>query len=200
MRGKSESGRDKRLDRAWRGRKLRELFLVFLKIGAFTFGGGYAMIPLIQREVAEKKKWISDGDIFEIIAIAESTPGPIAINAATFVGYRAAGFWGAFLATLGVVLPSFLIILGISFVLRQFRELEAVQYAFQGIRAGVLALIARALFSMYRQCPKSAVSCVIMGLAFVCVAFLKVNVLWVIIGCACIGLAASRLAERRGRR
>lgn len=177
--------------------KLRELLWTFLKIGTFTFGGGYAMIPLIQKEVAEKNNWISDEDILEIIAIAESTPGPIAINAATFVGYRAAGFWGAFLATLGVTLPSFLIILAVSFVLRQFQELKAVQYAFNGIRAGVLALIARALLSMYKQCPKSAVSYVVMALAFVCVAFLNVNVLSVIAGCACIGLAASLLAERR---
>lgn len=177
--------------------KLRELLLTFLKIGTFTFGGGYAMIPLIQKEVVEKRNWISDEDILEIIAIAESTPGPIAINAATFVGYRAAGFWGAFLATLGVTLPSFLIILAVSFVLRQFRELKAVQYAFNGIRAGVLALIARALLSMYKQCPKSAAAYVVMGLAFVCVAFFKVNVLIVIAGCACIGLAASLLAERR---
>lgn len=180
-------------------KKLLTLFLTFLKIGAFTFGGGYAMIPLIQREIVEKHKWISDEDILEIIAIAESTPGPIAINAATFVGYRVCGIGGAFLATLGVVLPSFLIILAISFVLEQFENLKAVQYAFCGIRAGVLALIAKALFSMYRQCPKSAVSYVIMALSFVCVAFLDVNVLVVIIGCACIGLAASLLADRRAK-
>ena len=180
-------------------RRILKLFLTFLKIGAFTFGGGYAMIPLIQREVVEKHKWISDEDILEIIAIAESTPGPIAINAATFVGYRVCGIGGAFLATVGVVLPSFLIILAISFVLEQFESLKAVQYAFWGIRAGVLALIAKALFSMYKQCPKSPVSYGIMGLAFVCVAFLKINVLAVIVGCACIGLAASLLADRRAK-
>lgn len=155
------------------------------------------MIPLIQRETVEKHKWISNEDILEVIAIAESTPGPIAINAATFVGYRVCGVGGAFLATLGVVLPSFLIILAISFVLEQFENLKAIQYAFGGIRAGVLALIAKALFSMYRQCPKSAVSYVIMLVSFVCVAFLNVNVLAVIVGCACIGLAASMVAERK---
>ena len=101
-------------------KKIFQLFLVFLKIGAFTFGGGYAMIPIIQKEIVENKKWITDDDILEIIAIAESTPGPIAINSATFVGYRVAGFFGAMLATLGVVLPSFVIILLISFVLRDF--------------------------------------------------------------------------------
>ncbi len=180
-----------------RREKLFCLFAVFFKIGAFTFGGGYAMIPLIQKEVSEKRGWVSDEDVLEIIAIAESTPGPIAINAATFVGYRTCGFAGAFLATFGVVLPSFLIILAVSFVLRQFRELRAVQYAFRGIRAGVLALIARALLSMYRQCHKSALSYFVMAAAFVCVAFLHVNVLPVIAGCACVGLGASLLAERR---
>ena len=141
-----------------------DLFLTFLKIGAFTFGGGYAMIPLIQREIVEKKHWISDEEILDIVAIAESTPGPIAINSATFVGYRAGGFAGAFFATFGVVLPSFLIILAISFVLRQFQELKPVQYAFQGIRAGVLALIIRAMVSMYRQCPRDLWAYLLMGL------------------------------------
>ena len=102
-------------------------------------------------------------------------PGPIAINSATFVGYRAGGFFGAFLATLGVVLPSFLIILAISCVLRQFQELKPVQYAFQGIRAGVLALIIRAMVSMYRQCPRDLWAYLLMGAAFVCVALLQIN-------------------------
>ena len=91
-------------------KRILTLLGTFLKIGAFTFGGGYAMIPLIQKEVVEKHKWMTDDDILEIVAIAESTPGPIAINAATFVGYRTAGFFGAFCATVGVVLPSFVII------------------------------------------------------------------------------------------
>lgn len=174
-----------------------DLFLTFLKIGAFTFGGGYAMIPLIQREVVEKKRWISEEDILDIVAIAESTPGPIAINSATFVGYRAGGFFGAFLATLGVVLPSFLIILAISCVLRQFQELKPVQYAFQGIRAGVLALIIRAMVSMYRQCPRDLWSYLLMGAAFVCVALLQINAMLVIAGCAAAGLLLSLAAGRR---
>ena len=97
------------------------LFGTFFKIGAFTFGGGYAMIPLIQREVVEKRHWIEQSDILDIVAIAESTPGPIAINTATFVGYRTGGFLGAACATLGVVLPSFAVIFALSFVLRQFQ-------------------------------------------------------------------------------
>ncbi len=175
------------------------LFFSFIKIGAFTFGGGYAMIPLIQREVAEKHGWITEKDILDIFAVAESTPGPIAINTATFVGKKVGGFAGAFLATLGVVLPSFVIISLIAFALRQFRDIKAVKYAFNGIRAGVLALIVKALVSMYRQCPKSRLSYALMAAAFVCAAFLGVNVLLVIAVCAAMGLTAALLSERRGK-
>ena len=173
------------------------IFLTFLKIGAFTFGGGYAMIPLIQRETVERQKWISDGDILEIVAIAESTPGPIAINAATFVGSRICGFRGAFAATLGVVLPSFAIILAVSYVLRTFQSIPAVRYAFWGIRAGVLALLIKALWSMYRQAPKGAAAYIVMAAAFVLLALLHVNIILVIAGCALFGLIASCLAGRR---
>lgn len=179
---------------------LGQVFLTFLKIGGFTFGGGYAMIPLIQKEAVEKRKWISDEDILDIVAIAESTPGPIAINAATFVGFRVGRFLGALCATLGVVLPSFLIILAISYVLEEFQSIAAVQYAFWGIRAGVLALIAKALWSMYKQSPKGWAAYVIMGFSFLAAAFLKVNVILVIVICAVFGLVTATLAERRGKK
>lgn len=174
-----------------------ELFSIFFRIGAFTFGGGYAMIPLISKETVEKKGWISDDDILEIFAIAESTPGPIAINSATFVGYRVAGFWGAFFSTLGVVLPSFIIILAISFVLVEFQELRAVKYAFNGIRAGVLALILKAWWSMYLKCPKSLFAYIIASACFIAVAFFGINVLYCIIACAALGLVNSAIARRR---
>ncbi len=178
-------------------KKALQLFVTFFKIGAFTFGGGYAMIPLISKEVVENKKWITDDDILEIVAIAESTPGPIAINSATFVGYKVCGFWGSFFSTLGTVLPSFVIILAVSFVLDEFQHLRAVQYAFEGIRAGVLALLVKALYTMYKKCPKNLISYIIMGGAFVLTAFLDIPVLAVIIGCAVLGLASSKMAERR---
>lgn len=178
-------------------RKILTLFLTFFKIGAFTFGGGYAMIPLIQKEVVEDKKWITDDDILEIIAIAESTPGPIAINSATFVGYRVCGFWGAFFSTLGVVLPSFVIILIISFVLSQFQEIKAVQYAFEGIRAGVLALLVKALWGMYKKTKKNLVSYIVIALSFVAVSIIDLPVLLVIIGCALFGLISSIIISRR---
>lgn len=176
------------------------LFLAFLKIGAFTFGGGYAMIPLIQREIAEKKKWITNDDILEIVAIAESTPGPIAINMATFVGYRVCGFWGSVFATFGVVLPSFAIILAISFVLKEFQHMKAVQYAFRGIRAGVLALIIKALWSMYKQVPKGKISYLIMGAVFIAVAFFAVDVIFVLVVCALAGLISSVMILRKAKK
>lgn len=179
---------------------LIRLFFTFFKIGAFTFGGGYAMIPLIQKEVVEARKWATDEDILEIIAIAESTPGPIAINSATFIGFRVGGFFGAFFATLGVVLPSFLIISIISLVLKEFQELKAVRYAFYGIRAGVLALILKALYTMYKKVPKGTVSYVIMALSFVLTAVFDINVLIVIIGCAIIGLCSSVYIKRRNEK
>lgn len=184
---------------AQKGKLLLSLFLTFFKIGACTFGGGYAMIPLIQRDIASKRQWITDDDILEIVAIAESTPGPIAINTATFVGFRIGGFFGAFLATFGVVLPSFAIIVALSFILREFQHIPAVQYAFFGIRAGVLALIIKALWLMYRQCPKSVLAYVLMAAAFVVVAVFHVHILLVIVGCAAVGLVSSLLAERRAR-
>ena len=178
-------------------KRLLPLFWTFFKIGAFTFGGGYAMIPLIQKETVENHKWITDDDILEIIAIAESTPGPIAINSATFVGYRTCGFWGAVCATLGVVLPSFAIILTISYVLNAFQNLKVVKYAFNGIRAGVLALLFKALWNMYKKSPKGWVSYVVMGGSFLLTAIFKINIFIVIIGCAVFGLVTAMIAQRR---
>ena len=174
---------------------LGALFITFFKIGAFTFGGGYAMIPLIQREVAEKKGWVSEEDILDIVAIAESTPGPIAINAATFIGKRVAGFWGAFCATFGVVLPSFVIILVLSRLLNLFGDLKPVRYAFYGIRAGVVALILKALVSMYKKAPRGLLAYLLMGGAFLAVALFDLNVLYVILGCAAVGLISSLLCR-----
>ena len=179
--------------------RILSLFISFLKIGAFTFGGGYAMIPLIQKEAVEKRNWISDEDILEIVAIAESTPGPIAINAATFVGYRTAGFFGALAATVGVVLPSCVIIYLISGLLRQFQDVKAVQYAFFGIRAGVLALIVKALVGMYKKCEKNVLSYCIMVCVFVAVAVLDLSVLPVLIASALVALGVTNLQRRAAK-
>ena len=175
-----------------------KLFATFFKIGAFTFGGGYAMIPHIQHEVTEKNKWITDDDILEIVAIAESTPGPIAINSATFVGYRVCGVLGSVAATLGVVIPSFIIILCVSFALNAFQNLRAVKYAFMGIRAGVLALILKALVSMFKKCQKTAVSYIVMIFALLISVFTDINVFLIIIIAALFGLVTYSVLRRRG--
>ena len=180
-----------------KAKTLWQVFATFFKIGAFTFGGGIAMIPLIQKEASEKNKWVTDDDILEIVAIAESTPGPIAINSATFVGYRAAGILGSVAATLGVVLPSFVIILALSFVLTQFQQLTAVQYAFTGIRAGVLALLCNSLWTMYKKSSKGWPAYIAMAAAFILTSFVGVNILLVIAGCGIFGILTSLAMERR---
>ena len=180
-------------------KKCLSLFATFFKIGAFTIGGGYAMLPLIQREVAEEKKWTEESTMLDIVAMAESTPGPIAINTATFVGTRACGFWGAFSATLGTVMPSFLIITALSYVIEAFIAYEPVAFAFMGIRAGVLALIVKALFKMAKSCPKNLFSAILATAAFAVVLFTGVNVLFVIIGGALIGLATALLVGERSK-
>ena len=186
----------KKSDTAY-GDRLGQLVLTFLKIGAFTFGGGYAMIPLVQRETVEKYGWITDDDLLDIVAIAESTPGPIAVNSATFVGYRVGGTAGALLASLGVILPSFTVILLVSFLLRRFGELRAVRYAFFGIRAGVLALILHSLCKMLRDSRRDVFSLVVTALSFVAVAVFDVNALIVIPAAAVLGLAYARIVRGR---
>lgn len=180
--------------------KILTLFTTFFKIGAFTFGGGYAMIPLIQNEVVEKKKWMTDEDILDIVAIAETTPGPIAINSATFVGTKVAGFWGATVATLGVVLPSFVVITIISYILELFQSVQAVQFAFGGIRAGVIALVFKALISMYKKCPKDLVSYILIAFAFLAAVFIDISVIYVLIACAVIGLVWFFVSLRRAEK
>ena len=174
-------------------KKTRDLFWTFLKIGAFTFGGGYAMVALLEREFVEDKQWLSREEFLDMVAIAESTPGPIAINSATFVGYQVCGTFGAFCATVGVVLPSFVIIFALSFVLRQFEDFPAVRYAFWGIRVAVVALVLSALVSMAKECPWNIVSYLLAAGAFVLVGLLGANSIVVLIACALVGLAASKL-------
>ncbi|MEW6087028.1 MAG: chromate transporter [bacterium] len=127
-----------------------KLFLEFFKIGLFTFGGGYAMIPLIEKEIVNKYHWITAEQFIDIVAIAEMTPGPLAINSATFVGYKVAGFRGAVFATFGVVLPSFLLIWAIATVFSSFQDNQIVQAAFKGLKPAVLGLIIIAAMSVGR--------------------------------------------------
>ena len=142
------------------------LFLTFLKVGALTFGGGYAMIPIINREVVEKRKWLQQSEIIDILAISEATPGPVAVNTATYVGYKVAGFWGSFFATLGLVTPSFLIILLISFFYKQFMEISIINAAFKGIRAGVIILLLNAVNKLRKSIKLDILSIVLFCIAF----------------------------------
>lgn len=146
-------------------KKLFSLFLTFFKIGLFTFGGGYAMLSLIQSETVTRKQWLGGDELLDIIAISESTPGPISINCATYIGYKRAGFLGSFFATLGVVLPSFLIIFAISFFIEDFLKIELVSRAFKGIQAAVAVLIIRAGFKMIKNIKKDVLSFVLLAIA-----------------------------------
>ena len=152
---------------------LLNLFLTFAKIGLFTFGGGYAMISLIENQCVERKKWITHDEMLNITVIAESTPGPIAINCATFVGYKQAGLLGSLIATLGIVLPSFLIIFAISMFLNQFLEITWIANAFKGIKIAVGLLILDAAITMIRKMQKKWLPLSIMIGS--CIAMLLIN-------------------------
>lgn len=155
-----------------RAGKLIGIFLVMLKIGLFTFGGGYAMIALLENEFVTKKKWIGKDEFLDMIAIAESTPGPAAVNSATYLGYRVGGFPGAFLGTLAVCIPSFIIIYVISLFFDAFLSIKYVAYAFRGVQACVIYLIASAGLKLFREMKKDVLSMVLCGASLVCmVAF-----------------------------
>lgn len=174
------------------------LFLIFLKIGAFTFGGGYAMIPIIEYELSEKRSYVTKDEISDIVAIAESTPGPIAINSATFVGYRGAGVLGAAFATFGVVLPSLVVILVIALFLRQVMDYPVVQYAFFGIRAGVLALIVKAVISFWKRAEHNVFSWCVMIAAFLWSAILDWSAIALIALCGLCGFVYCLIQRKRG--
>ena len=151
-----------------------DLFLTFAKIGLFTFGGGYAMISMIENNCVEKKRWITHDEMMNVTVIAESTPGPIAINCATFIGYKQAGIIGALVATLGNVLPSFVMILIISKFLDSFLELTIIANAFKGIKISVGILILDAAITMIKKMHKKVLSVVIMGCSLVVMLLINI--------------------------
>ena len=144
------------------------LFLTMMKIGLFTFGGGYAMIALIENEFVEKKKWLDKDEFLVIAAIAESTPGPIAINAATYIGYKNSGIIGSMIATLGICIPSFVIIYAISLFFDAFLSFTLVAYAFKGIQICVVYLILTAGLKMLKQIKKTTFNMIIISLTLIC--------------------------------
>ena len=145
-------------------KRLLGVALSMLKIGAFTFGGGYAMIALLENEFVSRRGWMSREEFLDLTAIAESTPGPIAVNSATYIGYRVAGVAGAVLGTLAVCLPSFLVIFLISLFIDRFLSLRYVSYAFRGIQVAVVYLIASAGLKMLRTMQKTPLSCALCGI------------------------------------
>lgn len=146
-----------------------QLFLIMFKIGLFTFGGGYSMIPLIENEFVTKRQWITQDEFMNMVAIAESTPGPIAINSATYIGYKRNKVWGSIVATLGIVLPSFIIISIIGLVYNHFLEIKIVAAAFKGIQVCVIFLILSAGIRMLKKLEKKLFNYIVFGLVIICI-------------------------------
>ena len=149
---------------------LLDLFLTFAKVGVMTFGGGSALLPILQREVVEKKKWATEDQLADYYAVGQCTPGVIAVNTATFVGSSQGGIPGGVIATLGVVFPSILIILAIAAFLSNFMHLEAVSHAFNGVRAGVVALILVSVIKLFKGAVKDWPTRIIYALVLVLAA------------------------------
>ncbi len=172
---------------------LWELFSSFFKIGAFTFGGGYAMLSLIQREVVENKKWASDEEVLDYYAVAQCTPGVIAVNTATFVGYKAKGVRGAIAATIGVVLPSLIIISVIAAVLQNFMEYEIVGHILAGIRVAVAVLIINAVITMGKKAIADKLCAVLAIISFIIsVVFPKISPVFIVLAAALVGIATMK--------
>ena len=182
-------------------KNLLTLFLTFFKVGAFTFGGGYGMIALLEAELVGKKSWIDEDEFLDIVAIAESTPGPIAVNAATYIGSKIAGLAGSAVATLAICMPSFFIIYVISLFLDRFLGLEYVRYAFEGIRVGVVFLI----FSAGKKNAFNIAVAVTVAVAMIMVSLFSVSFssIFYILICGALGVAVyliGRCRERGGKK
>lgn len=169
-------------------KELFKMFLTFFKIGSFTFGGGYAMIPLIEREVVDNNKWISKDEFIDIIAISQSFPGALAINSCTFIGYKIGGILGGILGLLGVALPSFLIILLIAMAFSKFRDMYIIELIFKGINAAVPLLILVGVNSLAKVLPKTATNIIIVIITIILNAFLDVNPVYIILVAATYGI------------
>ena len=178
------------------------LFLTMLKIGLFTFGGGYAMIALLENEFVEKKKWLEKDEFLDVAAIAESTPGPIAINAATYIGYKNSGMIGSMIATLGICIPSFVIIYAISLFFDAFLSLTLVSYAFKGIQICVVYLILTAGLKMLKQMKKTTFNMIIISITLICMIVFSLfavkfsTIFYILISGAC-GVAVYLLGKIR---
>lgn len=160
---------------------LWEMFITFFKIGAFTFGGGFAMIPIIKKEVVEKKNWIKDEDFIDIISIAQSSPGPIAVNSSIYVGYKIKGFSGAVSSGLGTVMPSFIIILIIAKFFSEFSDNIIIEKIFMGIRPAVVALIISAIYGLVKNTQFNKLQLFLAVVTALIIVFLDINPIYMII-------------------
>jgi len=186
-------------------KKYLNLFLTMLKIGLFTFGGGYAMIALLESEFVEKKKYVQRDEFLDMVAIAESTPGPIAINAATYLGYKQLRFLGALVATVAICMPSFLIIFAISLFFDAFLSFTLVEYAFRGIQVCVIYLILSAGLKMLNQMKKTAFSVTVVSAVSLCMLLfsllaIKFSTILYILICGFVGLFSYLLKQIRNRK
>lgn len=167
---------------------LLKLFLTFFKIGAFSFGGGYAMLPLIKQEVITNHAWMTSGEFMDILAISEVTPGPFAVNSATFVGNKVAGLQGAAMATFGVILPSFIVMTLLIIFINKFKDSPYIGWFFEGIRPIVIGLILAAAISVGKDSIVDIKSVILAALAFYLVTFKEVNLIIVIIMSGILGI------------
>jgi chromate transporter len=174
-----------------------QLFYTYLKIGTFTLGGGYAMLPLIQREVVDRKAWIDEQEFLNMIALAQAAPGLIAVNSAIFIGWRIGGWKGVCGAVLGAVLPSFVIILAIAMVFAEWKELPAVEAVFKGVRPAVVALIAAPLYKLSKSAKIGWITALIPIAAAALIWVGHVNPVWVIVTTIVITLIVVDITERR---
>lgn len=177
------------------GRKLLDLFWTFVRIGVCTFGGGYSIMPILQREIVDGKGWATEEDIMDYYAIAQCTPGVIGVNTATFIGGRVAGNLGGFMATFGFVLPSYFIIVIIASFLTHFADIPAVQHAFAGIQVVVCALVLRAIWKMLRKGIVDWLTALIFVITFICIAQFGISPIILVIASALIGILACRIRE-----
>ena len=177
--------------------KLIELFVIFFKIGTFTIGGGYAMVPLIEKEVVDKKEWIDRKDFIDMLALAQSAPGPIAVDVAVFVGYKVAGVTGSIVAVLGAIFTAFAVLIVIAMYFVGMKDSPIVERVFNGIRPAVVALIAAPVLRLGKSAKINRKTIIIPILTVILVAFLKVNPIYVIITSAASGILYGFLKKRR---
>lgn len=176
---------------------LIDLFFTFCRIGGLTFGGGYAMLPMIQKEIVEEKKWATEEEVLDYYAVGQCTPGIIAVNTATFIGYKVQGIIGAIVATLGVVFPSLIIITIIAALLKNFASYAIIQHAFSGIRVVVIALIISAILKLAKTSIKNSITLIIAILAFISVAFVNLSPIYIVVAAACVGLISKLIRSRK---